>query len=205
MTVSVTRLEQIGRTRLSRSFFLRDFLHSEIAAVHAVLNVPDDLALAVEAGSKLCNELLEPIQARFGRVAVRSAFRSSAVNGIGNRNGHNCARNESNWAAHIWDRRDRHGRMGAMACIVVPSLVDHVDAGGRWTEMAWWIHDHLPYSRLQFFPKLVAFNIGWREEPERVIRSYVAPKGTLTRPGMANHQGNHEEHYRELLASIAPR
>jgi hypothetical protein len=25
-----------------------------------------------------------------------------------------------------------------------------------WQAMAWWIHDNLPYSGLQFFPKLLA-------------------------------------------------
>lgn len=196
--LSVARLETIGRIRLSRSFFLRDFLHSEIAQAYGMQNVPDDVDLAVSAGTKLCEELLEPLQERFGRLAIRSAFRSCAVNEIGNSNGHNCARNEANYAGHIWDRRDERGRTGATACIVVPALVDHVERGGSWVEMAWWIHDHLPYSGLQFFPKLLAFNIRWREEPERVIRSYVEPRGTLTRPGMPNHDGDHSELYRGL-------
>lgn len=50
---SVSRLEAIGRIRLSPHFFLRDFLHSEIAQVYGLLNVPDDVDLAVAAGSKL--------------------------------------------------------------------------------------------------------------------------------------------------------
>jgi len=56
--------------------------------------------------------------------------------------------------------------------------------------LAWWIHDHLPYSQLQFFPKLAAFDIGWHERPRRRIDSFIAPKGCLTRPGMANHNGS---------------
>lgn len=92
--------------------------------------------------------------------------------------------------------------MGATACIVVPALVDHADRGGSWTAMAWWIHDHLPYSHLQFFPRLLAFNIRWREAPERVIKSYVAPKGTLTRPGMDNHSGDHASLYRGLMKAL---
>jgi hypothetical protein len=198
----VARLEEVGRIRLSPSFFLRDFLHSEIAQAYGLQNVPDDLDLAVAAGSKLCEELLEPIQERFGRIAIRSAYRSCEVNALGNRNGHNCARNERNYAGHIWDRRDECGRMGATACIVVPVLVDYAAKGGSWTEMAWWIHDHLPYSGLQFFPRLLAFNIRWREEPERVIGSYVEPKGTLTRPGMSNHAEDHSAAYRGLLAAV---
>jgi hypothetical protein len=61
--------------------------------------------------------------------------------------------------------------------------------------MAWWIHDHLPYSELQFFPKLAAFNIGWHERPRRRIDSFIAPRGCLTRPGMENHAGDHSHAY----------
>ncbi len=61
--------------------------------------------------------------------------------------------------------------------------------------MAWWIHDHLPYNELQFFPKLGAFNIGWHERPLRTIFSFITPRGYLTRPGFANHAGTHSAHY----------
>jgi hypothetical protein len=33
---SVRSLEQLGRVRLSSSFFMRDFLHSEIADLHGI-------------------------------------------------------------------------------------------------------------------------------------------------------------------------
>ena len=55
--------------------------------------------------------------------------------------------------------------------------------------------DHLPYSQLQFFPKLAAFNIGWRERPRRRIDSFIAPRGCLTRPGMDNQAGDHSHYY----------
>ena len=61
--------------------------------------------------------------------------------------------------------------------------------------MAWWIHDHLPYSTLCFFPKLAAFNINWHEAPIRRIDSYTDPRGCLTKPGMANHAGLHADQY----------
>jgi hypothetical protein len=67
-----------------------------------------------------------------------------------------------------------------------------------------WIHDHLPYSQLQFFPKLGAFNIGWQELPRREIYSFIHPRGYLTPPGMPNNSGDHAYHYPdfpELLSS----
>jgi hypothetical protein len=42
---------------------------------------------------------------------------------------------------------------------------------------------------------LAAFNIGWHERPRRRIDSFIAPRGCLTRPGMANHEGSHAEFY----------
>jgi hypothetical protein len=192
---SIKSLEEFGRARLSKSFFMRDFLYSEIAAMHAIPNIPHNPNLAVEAGTRLCEELLEPLQASFGRIAIRSAYRSPEVNDFGNRNNLSCAGNAVNYGHHIWDQRDSDGCMGATACIVVPWAWDNYRMEGDWRRLAWWIHDHLPYSSLQFFPKLWAFNIQWHERPRRLIKSYPKPSGILTEPGMANHDGDHGEWY----------
>ena len=72
---SVRSLENLGRVRLSDSFFMRDFLHSEIADFFGIPNLPDEPELAIAAGRRLCLELLEPLQATFGRLAIRSAYR----------------------------------------------------------------------------------------------------------------------------------
>jgi len=189
------RYEEFGRVRLSPNFFMRDFLFSEIAAWHGLRNVPDHPDAAIEVGRELCTKLLEPLQATFGRLEIRSAYRSPTVNEFGNKNNLNCASNESNYAAHIWDQPDAHGKRGATACIVVPWLVDHIARGGKWTDMAWWIHDHLPYSSLHFFSKLASFDINWHEVPLRRIDSHAVPKGCLTRPGMPNHGGMHTDQY----------
>lgn len=189
---SVAALETLGRVRLSRTFFMRDFLYSEIGNFYGVPNIPDKPDLAVQNGKRLCEELLEPLQAAFGRIAIRSAYRSPAINALGNQKGHRCSSNESNFAAHIWDHPDKHGKHGATACVVVPWFVERYENGADWRAMAYWIHNHLPYSELQFFPRLCAFNIGWHEEPKRVIHSFMEPKGTLIRgqgpdPELASH------------------
>lgn len=202
---SVAGIAEFGRVRLSDSFFMRDFLFSDIAAVHGLLNMPDDPDLAIASGTHLCENLLEPIQAQFGRIAIRSAFRSAEVNGFGNqmqkdgKAGYNCAANEANYAGHIWDRRDAEGNMGATACIVVPAFWDRFHAKGDWQKLAWWIHDNLPYHDLEFFPKYWAVNATWRENPVRKISSFTAPRGILTKPGMANHAGDHSGMWRGIV------
>jgi hypothetical protein len=200
---SVRAAEAFGRARLSRNFFMREFLFSEIASIEGMPNLPDDPDLAIAAGRGLCENLLEPLQATFGRISIRSAYRSPAVNAFGNEHFQSCGSNEGNRGRHIWDQRSADGGIGAMATIVIPWLVDRLDRGVTWPSMAWWIHDHLPYSELQFFPKLAAFNIGWHEHPRRRITSFASPRGLLTKPGMDNHAGDHSAFY-DGFPALAP-
>lgn len=202
---SVKALEDLGRVRLSQSFFMRDFLYSEISQIEKIPNIPEYPEIAIEAGSKLCTKVLEPIQQKLGRISIRSGYRSVFVNGKGaeNNNQYNCSSNESNYAHHIWDYRDKNGELGATACIVVNSFVNYYEATGDWQALAWWIHDNVPeYSSMYFFPKLAAFNIRWAETPEKKIQSYIPPKGYLTKPGMDNHEGDHSEYYRRFTDSL---
>jgi hypothetical protein len=178
---SLDALEELGRVRLSQSFFFRDFLYSEVANFYGSANIPEDPDLAIEAGSRLCQDLLEPLNATFGRIAVRSGYRSPSINALCNERGHSCASNEKNFARHIWDRLDADGLKGATVCIVIPWFADRYAEGKDWRSLAYWIHNHLPYSELQFFPKLAAFNIGWHERPRRQVTSFIKPRGCLLR------------------------
>ena len=199
MTIkSMITLEELGRTRLSRSFFMREFLYSEIANFYGVPNLPENPELAIEVGKRLCEELLEPLNATFGRIAIRSAYRSPTVNALGNEKGHNCASNEKNYAGHIWDHLDANGHKGATACVVIPWFADRYAETQDWRPLAYWIHDHLPYSRLQFFPKLAALNINWHERPKRTIYGYANPKGYLLRGETPDH--HFRDHYADFPA-----
>ncbi|KAB7615697.1 hypothetical protein F9L33_02740 [Amylibacter sp. SFDW26] len=205
---SVASLDDFGRIQLSKTFYMRDFLHSEIANFHGVQNIPENPDLAIQAGTQLCEQLLEPLQDRFGRIAVRSGYRSPSVNTFGNeqqqagKSGYSCSTNDTTAGCHIWDHLDKNGHMGATASIVVPSFAKLYNDGMSWTQLAWWIHDHLPYCRLFFFPKNAAFNIRWSEAPERKIQSYVPPRGYLTNPKMDNHKGDHSAKYAEMLRKL---
>lgn len=175
-------LEELGRVRLSRHFFFRDFLHSEISAFHGVPNLPDDPDLAIANGRAFCTALMDPLEETFGRIAVRSGYRSAALNRYGNENRLNCARNDNPLECHIWDR-DAGERAVAGASVVIPWFADRYASGRDWRDLAWWLHDHLDYSEVWFFPKLCAFNLVWRPVPLRRIDSYIAPRGCLLRPG----------------------
>ncbi len=119
---SVDSLEKLGRVRLSKNFFLRDFLYSEIANFYGIPNIPEDPDLAIEAGRHLCEELLESLQDTFGRISIRSAYRSATVNQLGNDKGNNCASNEKNPARHIWDQAEREGFVREACSLNTPSM-----------------------------------------------------------------------------------
>lgn len=173
-------LTRLGRVQLSRHFFMRDFLYSEIGAHHRLPNVPHDPNLAIRSGRLLAETLLEPLVETFGPIVVRSAYRSPEVNGFGAEHGLGCASNERNRASHIWDLRDAAGRMGATVSVVIPWFARGYDAGRDWRDLAWWMHDHLPPHGCYFFPVRAAFNIGLRDRDQRnAIGSYIAPKGKL--------------------------
>ena len=179
---SMRGLETLGRVRLSRHFFMRDFLYSEIGNAHQIQNIPDDPDLAIETGRAFCKTLLDPLEETFGRIAVRSGYRSAELNQYGNENRLNCARNDNPLECHIWDWGHGANRV-AGASVVIPWFADQYDHGRDWRDLAWWLHDHLEYSEIWFFPKLCAFNLVWRPTPQRRIDSYIAPRGRLLAPG----------------------
>lgn len=79
-------LEELGRVQLSKSFFMREFLYSEIAQIENLSNMPENPELAIASGKNLCEKVLEPIQQQLGRISIRSAYRSREVNAKGAEN-----------------------------------------------------------------------------------------------------------------------
>lgn len=203
---SVKTLEDFGRVQLSKSFFMREFLYSEISQIEKIPNIPADPELAIRAGKHLCEEVLEPIQEKLGRISVRSAYRSAAVNSKGaeNHNQYGCAGNAANASRHIWDLPDSEGLVGAMACIVVTSYLSFFEKTRNWQALGWWIHDQISsYSEVEFFTKAppLTFNISWHERPKKTVHAWAPHRTCLTKPGMANHSGNHMSEYNTWLTA----
>ncbi len=164
---------------------MRNFLYSEIANFYGKPNIPDDPDLAIEAGRGLAVNLLDPLVETFGPLEIRSGLRSCDLNHFGSTRvkPQKCAANYKNYGGHIWDQRDGEGYIGACVTVVIPWFADRYAYERDWRDLAWWVHDHLPYSEMYFFPKLAAFNLSWHERPKRSIGSYVWPKGLLLRAG----------------------
>ncbi len=181
-----TALEELGRQRLSRHFEMRNFMTSEIANIHGIPNFPDDPDLALAAGRMLAEHCLDPLVETFGPIDIRSAYRHPEMNDFGSKlTPQKCARNEANYAHHIWDIRDAKGRMGACVTVGIPWFALQYNRGRDWRDLAWWLYDHLDFQEVYFFPKHAVFNITWREDyRQQRILSYARPMGTLVKPGL---------------------
>ncbi|ALO34547.1 peptidase M15 [Colwellia sp. MT41] len=197
-------LEKIGRIQLSDNFFMREFLYSEIAIANNISNLPDDLDKAIEAGTQLCEQILEPMQKAWGRIHIRSGYRSSAVNDFGNKNKMNCASNNTNFGAHIWDVADGNGFIGASACIVIPRFLPYFQKTGDWAVLAWWLHEHLPnYADMCFFNTNAAFNIRWSQNPnvKQNIKSFLVNPDTGNKEALVKNGIEHEK-YKNVLPLV---
>ena len=122
---SMWSLETLGRVRLSRHFYMRDFLYSEIGSFHRIPNIPEDPDLAIAHGRRLCEELLDPLQETFGRIAIRSGYRSSELNRFGNERKLTCARKDANYGHHIWDRVGEGGAGAGTSLVISHGAVLH--------------------------------------------------------------------------------
>ena len=166
---------------------MRNFLYTEIGNFHGRPNLPENPDLAIAAGTRLAEEILEPLVETFGPLDIRSGYRSPTLNHFGATQvkPQKCARNEANRAHHIWDQRDAKGRMGACVSLAIPWFAAQYNEGRDWRDLAWWLFDHLAFQEVYFFPRNAAFNIQWREgEMAHRMLSYIRPKGTLWKRGL---------------------
>jgi hypothetical protein len=93
--------------------------------------------------------------------------------------------------------------LGATACVIVNSFIPYYEKTNHWQALAWWIHENIEgYSSMYFFPKYAAFNIRWCQQAQKVIKSYIKPKGILTKAGMENGEVSHEKDYEAYLREI---
>ena len=70
----IRQYDKWSKTRLSKNFILRDFLFSAECAVMGLGNLPEDPAMAVRAGRALCDKVLEPVLAHFGKFAITFGY-----------------------------------------------------------------------------------------------------------------------------------
>lgn len=70
------KFDRLSRFRLSKNFILRDFLFCAESSARGVSNFPANPALVIAAGQALCEGVLEPVLAHFGRFAITYGYHS---------------------------------------------------------------------------------------------------------------------------------
>ena len=99
----VSEYETLARTRLSSNFILRDLLFSTEAAALGFNNFPEHPNLVIAAGRALCDTVLEPVLAHFGRFAVTFGYQSREASEAGSLKSSSSNPRSSN--PHQWDRQ----------------------------------------------------------------------------------------------------
>ena len=78
MIVVESVYDLLPTTQLTQHFSLREFIISATAIRHGIDNTPSEETVA--RLKALCDNVLEPLRRRFGRIRITSGYRSPSVN-----------------------------------------------------------------------------------------------------------------------------
>lgn len=164
--------DSFTRTRLSTNFILRDFLYSSDSDFRGIRNVPDDFEMTIRAGKALCEKILEPTLAKWGRFFITFAYQSR----VGIQADWSLKKKNENFRSsspHQWDRftfgSNIYARVDILPICVEDGLVSKYDYG------RWMMHE-LDVDLLMMFKRSNAFCITYSEfRPRRVWLEWGNP------------------------------
>lgn len=156
--------EALARVRLSQNFILRDFLFSTDAAVHGFNNFPENPDMVVRAGRELCEKVLEPVLAQWGRFAITFAYQSrEALEFKWPQEKRDTKSHNSN--PHHWDRGsfgdEIYARLDILPFCVEDGLVDRHEFGH-------WLMHNLDIDLLMQWSRSNVYCISIGPKPRRI-------------------------------------
>lgn len=156
--------EALARVRLSQNFILRDFLFSTDAAANGLNNFPEDPDMVVRAGKALCEKVLEPVLARWGRFAITFAYQSrEALELRWPKEKRETKGRNSN--PHQWDRKswgeDVYARLDILPFCVEDGLIDRHEFGH-------WLMHNLDIDLLMQWSRSNVYCISISPKPRRI-------------------------------------
>ena len=135
--MSASALDELSRVRLSSNFLLRDFLYSAWSSVSGHSNLPDDCDAVSRAGRALCERVLEPVLAKFGRFAITYGYQGPSVARLSSAD--RSRYSNSDGVLHQWDRVTRFGDAVYARVDILPFCVEDGQISkedfGRWVMM----------------------------------------------------------------------
>lgn len=154
------------RTRVSKNFILREFLYSSRADYFGVSNKPSDMPEQVVKSAKaLCEQVLEPILAKFGKFFITYGYQSRKI--LDTLYPTNAPKSSS---PHQWDRgtfgSDIYARVDIVPVCVEDGEVTH-------EEFLEWVIYNTPADLLMFWRKTNTFCISIAPTPRRVALEWV--------------------------------
>ena len=164
--------EKLARVRLSKNFILRDFLFSTESAARGFTNYPEDPDMVIRSGKALCEKILEPILARWGRVWITFAYMSRE----GIEHGLSEAKRQANPRSsdpHMWDRKSWgdgiYSRIDILPICVEDGEVSKMEFG-------MWVMMNLDCDLLMQWQRSNVFCITISPKPRRVWIGWGSPK-----------------------------
>lgn len=165
---SYKKYEEFSKTRLSKHFLMRDFLHCNVNSLAGICNYPDDVEHVIKSGKALCSMLLEPILEHFGPVGITYGYQNAA----GMNTDPGWAKDPKGSSPHNWDRFSKGHGNGLYARVDVwPWCVEDGEVSkeefGRWCMM------NLDIDIFMMWEKANIFCITVAQKPRRVWLTWV--------------------------------
>lgn len=161
-------MEELSKTRLSKHFIMRDFLHCNVNAVAGICNYPDDVEHVIKSGKALCSMLLEPILEHFGPFGITYGYQNAA--GMNTEPGH--AKDPRGSSPHNWDRKSKGHGNGLYARVDIwPWCVE--DGEVTKEEFGKWCMMNLDIDLFMMWRRANIFCITVSAKPRRVWLEWV--------------------------------
>lgn len=172
--------EALARTRLSKHYILRDFLFSIESSVLGFSNYPEHPQLVIDAGRAICEKVLEPIHAQFGRPALTFGYMSRQTIEFGMTDAERDTNPHSS-NPHNWDRQTWGDEVYARVDIL-PFCVEDGDVTKE--EFARWCMMNLDIDLLMQWTKSNGACITISPKPRRIWLEWGSPKNGEPRQRM---------------------
>ncbi len=154
-------VRKLARVRLSQSFFMRDFLYSDITVEREETNVPIRSELAVIAGRELCRTILEPLAQTFGGLTIVCGYLNPT----------HCRLNRRDPKVHCWGFLDDNETIVAGASIYLPWFMDQHSLATDGKYLAGWVIQNLPCDHVLLDCDDNSIILCWTPKPRLLTRT----------------------------------
>ncbi len=180
----------LALVRLSPNFILRDFLFSTESAVLGLSNFPDHPEQVIRSGKALCEQVLEPIRAKFGGFSITFGYQCRDAMEFG-WSKERRIRDRLSSNPHHWDRGTFGDEVYARVDIL-PFCVE--DGKVSKHEFGHWLMHNLDIDLLMHWHRANIFCITISPKPRRVWIEWG--DGSVGQPKRKDLMGTH--YWREV-------